>query len=148
MGLAVALAAATTSAENFSIGSIEVGNPWTRVTPRGAPVAVVYMTITNKGSVAVRLMAGSTNVAGRFELHTMVTEDGIAKMRPVTGGLEIKPGSTVKLEPGGLHGMLVGLKQPITLGERVTGTLVFERAGKMDVEFAVLPIGQTPTAKN
>ena len=99
------------------------------------------MTITNKGAAPDRLMSGSTNVAGRFEIHTMVTEDGIAKMRPVTGGLEIKPGATVKLEPGGLHGMLIGLKQPIALGERVTGALVFERAGKVDVEFAVQPLG-------
>ena len=64
------------------VGSIEVGNPWTRATPRGAPVAVVYMTITNKGSVADRLVGGSTAVAGRFEVHNMVTEDGVAKMRP------------------------------------------------------------------
>lgn len=71
----------------------------------------------------------------------MVTEDGVAKMRPVTGGLEIKPGSTVTLEPGGLHAMLIGLKQPITQGGRVQGTLVFERAGKVDVEFAVQPLG-------
>jgi hypothetical protein len=141
LGLAVALGAATAWAENYSIGAIEVGNPWTRATPRGAPVAVVYMTITNKGSTPDRLMAGSTNAAGRFEIHTMVTEDGVSKMRPVTGGLEIKPGSTVKLEPGGLHGMLVGLKQPIALGERVTGTLVFERAGKLDIDFAVQPLG-------
>jgi len=104
VGLAVALGATLASAENFSVGSIEVGNPWTRATPRGAPVAVVYMTITNKGSVADRLVGGSTAVAGRFEVHNMVTEDGVAKMRPVTGGLEIKPGSTVTLEPGGLHG--------------------------------------------
>jgi len=141
VGLAVALGATLASAENFSVGSIEVGNPWTRATPRGAPVAVVYMTITNKGSVADRLVGGSTAVAGRFEVHNMVTEDGVAKMRPVTGGLEIKPGSTVTLEPGGLHAMLIGLKQPITQGGRVQGTLVFERAGKVDVEFAVQPLG-------
>ena len=141
VGLAMALGASLAAAENFSVGSIEVGNPWTRATPRGAPVAVAYMTITNKGSVADRLMGGSTAVAGRFEVHNMVTEDGVAKMRPVTGGLEIKPGSTVTLEPGGLHVMLIGLKEPIAQGGRVPGILIFERAGKVDVEFAVQPLG-------
>jgi len=144
IGLTLALSAA--GAENFSVGSIEVGNPWTRVTPRGAPVAVAYLTITNKGSAADRLIGGSTNVAARFEIHSMVTEDGVAKMRPVTGGLEIKPGSTVKLEPGALHAMLVGLKQPIAPGAHVTGTLIFERAGKVAVEFAVQAAGQPAPA--
>ncbi len=146
IGLTLALITGVAAAENFSVGSIEVGSPWTRATPRGAPVAVAYMTITNKGSAADRLIGGSTNVAGRFEIHSMETQDGVAKMRPVTGGLEIKPGSTVKLEPGALHVMLIGLKQPIAPGARVTGTLIFERAGKVDVEFAVQPLGQPAPA--
>jgi periplasmic copper chaperone A len=141
IGLVLSLVSGAAWAENFSVGSIEVGSPWTRATPRGAPVAAAYMAITNNGSTADRLLIGSTNVAGRFEIHSMVTEDGVAKMRPVTGGLEIKPGSTVKLEPGSLHVMLIGLKQPIAVGARVTGTLIFERAGKLDVEFAVQPVG-------
>jgi periplasmic copper chaperone A len=141
IGLVLSLVSGAAWAENFSVGSIEVGSPWTRATPRGAPVAAAYMAITNNGSTADRLLSGSTNVAGRFEIHSMVTEDGVAKMRPVTGGLEIKPGSTVKLEPGSLHVMLIGLKQPIAVGARVTGTLIFERAGKLDVEFAVQPVG-------
>jgi len=142
IGLIVSLVATAGLADNFTVGAIEVVNPWTRATPRGAPIGAAYMTLTNKGSTADRLIGGSTNVAGRFEVHTMVTEGGIAKMRPVTGGVEIKPGSTVTLEPGGLHAMLIGLKQPIAPGTRVTGTLVFERAGKVDVEFAVQPLGQ------
>src|SRR5260221_11208629 len=113
IGLTLAVGAGVAAAENFSVGSIEVGGPWTRATPRGAPVAAAYMTITNKGLAADRLISGSTNVAGRFEIHRVVMEDGVAKMRPVTDGLEIKPGSTVKLEPGAIHVMLIGLKQPI-----------------------------------
>src|SRR5947209_17617831 len=93
--IGLTLALSTAGSESFAVGPIEVGNPWTRVTPRGAPVAVAYLTITNKGLAADRLIGGSTNVAARFEIHSMVIEDGVAKMRPVTGGLEIKPGSTV-----------------------------------------------------
>ena len=145
-GLFIQLAVGPALAENFSVGLLEVSNPWTRATPKGAPVAVAYMTITNKGSTADRLVAGSTSVAGRFEIHSMVTEDGVAKMRPVTGGLEIKAGSTVTLEPGGLHIMLIGLKQPIAPDTHVTGTLMFERAGKLDIQFAVQPIGQPAPA--
>jgi len=146
-GAAILLVAGAAAAEDFSVGSVEVGSPWARATPKGASVAGAYMTITNNGPAADRLVGGSTPAAGRFEIHSMVIEDGVAKMRPVTGGLEIKAGATVALKPGSFHVMLIGLTQPLQEGARLKGTLVFEHAGKLDVEFAVQPIGQaTPPA--
>ena len=133
-------------AADYSVGSIAVGNPWTRATPRGATVAGGYMTISNKGSAPDRLLGGSVAVAGRFEVHSMVMEQGIAKMRPVQGGLEIKPGETVELKPGSLHVMLMGLKQPLEKGRKVKGTLEFEKAGKLEIEYAVEAVGATSPA--
>jgi copper(I)-binding protein len=134
-------------AEDYSIGTIEIGKPWTRATPKGATVAGAYMTLRNKGSAPDRLLSGSSSVAGRFEVHSMVMEQGVAKMRPVEGGLEIKPGETVELKPGSFHAMLVGLKQPLQKGQKVKGTLEFEKAGKIDIEYAVEALGATvPTA--
>jgi copper(I)-binding protein len=71
-------------------------------------------------------------------------EQGVAKMRPVEGGLEIKPGETVELKPGGFHVMLTGLKQPLEKGQKVKATLEFAKAGKVDVEYAVEVAG-TPS---
>jgi periplasmic copper chaperone A len=133
-------------AADYSVGSIAVGNPWTRATPRGATVAGGYMTISNKGSAPDRLLGGSVAVAGRFEVHSMVMEQGVAKMRPVQGGLEIKPGETVELKPGSLHVMLMGLKQPLEKGQKVKGTLEFEKAGKVEIEYAVEAVGATSPA--
>jgi len=62
-------------------------------------------------------------------------------MRPVEGGLEIKPGETVDLKPGSMHVMLMGLKQPLEKGQTVKGTLEFEKAGKVDIEYAVEALG-------
>ena len=53
------------------------------------------MTITNTGSEPDRLIGGATPVAGRFEIHEMKMDNGVMKMRPVEGGIEIKPGQTV-----------------------------------------------------
>jgi periplasmic copper chaperone A len=133
-------------AADYSVGSIAVGNPWTRATPKGATVAGGYMTISNKGSAPDRLLGGSAAVAGRFEVHSMVMEQGVAKMRPVQGGLEIKPGETVELKPGSLHVMLMGLKQPLEKGQKVKGTLEFEKAGKVEIEYAVEAVGATSPA--
>ena len=130
-------------AQDYSAGTMQISRPWTRVTPKGATVAGGYMTISNKGSAPDRLVGGSSAVAGRFEIHSMVMEQGVAKMRPVEGGLEIKPGETVELKPGSFHVMLMGLKQPLERGQKVKGTLEFEKAGKVDIEYAVEPIGAT-----
>ena len=147
--LAVALSmwAGDAIAEDYSIGTIEIAMPWARATPKGASIAAAYMTLRNKGSTPDRLVGGSVAVASRFEVHRMVMEQGVAKMRPVEGGLEIKPGGTVELKPGSFHVMLMGLKQPLQKGEKVKGTLEFEKAGKVDIEFAVEALGATaPTA--
>ena len=129
------------AAVDFSVGSIQIGNPWTRATPKGADIAGAYMTLSNKGTAPDRLIGGTSAVAGRFEVHRMSVEDGVMKMRPVDGGLEVKPGETVELKPGSFHIMLMGLKQPLEKGQKVKGTLVFEKAGKVDIEYAVEALG-------
>ncbi len=138
--IAIALVADASAAE-FRTGSIEVDNPWLRATPRGASVAGGYMKISNKGSAPDRLIGGSAAVAGRFEVHQMIMDQGVAKMRPVEGGLEIKPGDTVELKPGSFHVMFMELKQPLEKGQKIKGTLEFEKAGKVDIEYTVEAVG-------
>jgi hypothetical protein len=99
------------------------------------------MTIINKGAEVDRLVAVAMPVAAKSEVHQMVMDNGVMSMRPVTGGLEIKPGQTVVLNPESFHLMLMGLKQPLTQGERVKATLEFAKAGKLDVQFVVESIG-------
>ena len=77
----------------------------------------------------------------------MTMDNGVMKMRPVEGGLEIKPGQTVTLKPGGLHVMLVELKHPLEQGKAAEATLQFEKAGTVKVAFPVLALGApTPGA--
>jgi copper(I)-binding protein len=140
VGAAVVFISGMAAAETYSVGGLQVGNPWARATPKGATVGAGYLTITNKGAEADRLIGGSAAPAARFEVHTTVMENGVARMRQVTG-LEIKPGETVELAPGGMHVMLMGLKQPLRQGQTVKGTLVFEKAGTVAIEFTVQGIG-------
>jgi len=75
----------------------------------------------------------------------MRMENNVMTMRPLHGGLEIKPGQTVKLAPGGYHVMFMQLKEPLKQGEVLKGELVFEKAGKVPVEYKVGAIaGSTP----
>jgi len=143
LGLAAATAA-TAHARDYKAGALDIVDPWSRATPKGATVAGGYMKIKNTGSTPDRLIGGSSDVASKFEVHEMKMENGVAKMRPIKDGLEIKPGDTVELKPGSFHIMLVDLKKPLTAGDQIKATLVFERAGKVNVEYDVLAMGTEP----
>ncbi len=136
-----ALIAAPAQAKDFTVGALKISAPWSRATPKGASVGGGYMTITNTGSAPDRLIGGSADIAGRFEVHEMKMENGVMKMRLVKGGIEIKPGQTVTLDPNGYHVMLVGLKHQLMRGQHFKGTLEFAKAGKVEVDFSVAGIG-------
>ena len=121
-------------------GGLVIAEPWARATPGGAKVGGGYLRITNAGREPDRLVGGSVEVAGRFEIHEMSVADGVMRMRPVDG-VEIRPGASVELQPGGLHAMFVDLKAPLREGETVRGTLVFERAGTVPIAYRVRGIG-------
>jgi periplasmic copper chaperone A len=141
--LAVALLSAPANSQDYSKGSLNVERPWTRATPQGATVAAGYLVIENRGAAVDRLISVSVpvDVAGRAEIHEMAVQDGVMKMRPLPRGIEIAPGFTVKLEPGGLHLMFLDLKRPLAKGDRFKGTLKFERAGDVEVEFVAEAMG-------
>jgi copper(I)-binding protein len=138
---AFGLAVTAVNAGDYKAGSLDISNPWSRATPKGSSVAAGYMKITNSGSAPDRLIGGSSDVASKFEVHEMRMEDGVAKMRPATGGLEIKPGETVELKPGSFHIMFGGLKKPLSAGDHFKATLVFEKAGSVNVDYDVRAMG-------
>ena len=109
-------------------------------------MAAGYLTIRNTGSEPGRLVSGSTPVAGKFEVHEMSMDNGVMRMRPVAGGLEIKPGETVELKPQSFHIMMTGLKQPVEKGKPFKASLTFEKAGAVDIDFSVEAVGATAPA--
>jgi copper(I)-binding protein len=136
-----AWAALPAQAEDITVGSLKISAPWARATPKGASVGGGYMKITNTGTAPDRLVGGTTDISRSFELHEMTTEGGVMKMRPVAGGIEIKPGQTVSLDPSGYHVMFVGLNEQLMQGGHFKATLQFAKAGNVDVDFTVESIG-------
>ena len=134
----------TAHARDYKAGSLDIADLWSRATPKGSSVAAGYMKIKNTGSTPDRLVSGSSDIASKFEVHEMMMENGVAKMRPVKGGLEIKPGDTVELKPGSFHVMFVGLKAPLAAGDHIKATLLFEKAGTVNVEYDVRAMGAEP----
>ncbi len=136
-----ALAPPAAAADGYDVGSIHISQPWSRATPKGAPAGAGYMTLTNNGAAPDRVSCVADDASAQCQIHSMTIEGGVMKMRPVEGGLEIKPGETVLLKPGGNHMMFLSLKHPLEQGGAVKATLKFEHAGSIDMEYPVLAIG-------
>lgn len=118
------------------IGNLEIDTIWARGTPPGAKVGGGFMRIRNTGKESDRLIGFSSPLAKRGEVHEMAVTNGVMMMREIKG-LEIKPGETVELKPGGYHVMFMDLTGPLKAGEPVKGTLTFEKAGTVEVLFPV-----------
>jgi len=141
--LAASALAAAAHAQQYSVGNLVIGHPWSRPTVSGMLTGVAYLSITNKGSQQDTLFAASTPVAARVEFHRTTLEAGMARMRPAAA-LVVGPRATVTAEPGGLHLMLVDLKSPLVAGTSIPLVLHFELAGKITVQLKVEPQGFAP----
>lgn len=141
LGFALALliaAAQPLPAHEFEAGDLLIVHPWSRETPHGARVAAGYVKIVNRGPEADRLVDAAAEIGARTEIHEMsVDANGVMTMRPVAGGIEIPAGGEVELKPGGYHIMFMELTDAKKKGERFRGSLTFEKAGTVEVEFAV-----------
>lgn len=137
----VVATATAQAASEYTVGKIKVSTPWTRATPKGAPVGGGYLSITNTGTEPDRLIGGTFPNAAKVEVHEMSMDNGMMRMRQLPKGLEIAPGATVELKPGGYHLMFNGLTAPIAEGKPISGTLIFEKAGALNLNWAVSPIG-------
>lgn len=135
------LASVSAQAADYTAGPLELSHAWTRATPPRAKAGGGFVEIVNTGSEADRLVAASSDVAGKVELHEMAVTDGVMKMRKLSDGIEIPAGETVALKPGGLHIMFIGLNQPFEKGTSVPVVLTFEKAGEVSVDLAVAKMG-------
>jgi periplasmic copper chaperone A len=138
---AAALSLPAAAAGDYDLGSIHISQPWSRATPKGATSGAGYMTLTNNGATPERVTCVSDDASAECQIHSMTMEGGVMKMRPVEGGLEIKPGESVSLKPGGNHMMFLSLKHPLEQGQTVKVTLKFDHAGMIDLDYPVLAIG-------
>ena len=126
---------------SVTLGELTISLAFARATLPNAPVGGAYLTIVNKGQSDDRLVSAEAPVAGKVELHEMAMEGDVMKMRQLTDGVPVPAGATVELKPGGLHIMLMGLKESLVEGQTFPLTLTFEHAGTVTVDVAIGAIG-------
>jgi copper(I)-binding protein len=116
---------------------------YVRAVPPGQTNSAAFMTLHNHSTEAKRLMTVESSVADSVELHGHQHENGMMKMRQVKGGIEIAPHGMTKMEPGGLHIMLIGLKQKLVPGESVHLRLKFDDNSTQDVHAEIRKLAMT-----
>ena len=110
--------------------SVEVREAWVRAPAPGQSVASAYMELMSRGHAL--LVGVASPVAARAELHATTMSGGVARMRQMES-IELPAAKTVKLAPGGMHVMLLDVKQPLKPGSRVPLTLTVQRDGNRSV---------------
>ncbi len=116
--------------------SIIVDKAWARASILASRPGAAYLTIRNTGSAADRLLGATSSVAQSVMVHATDASGGTMRMRAVPS-LEVGADSEVVLKPGGMHLMLMGLREKLVEGEQLTLVLTFERAGVIEVQVLV-----------
>ena len=130
-------------AHDYAKSGIMISHPWARAATAGMANSAAYMMIENAGLSDDRLIRAESDIAKRVEIHETSMADNVMQMREVTGGLAIPENSKVELKPKGLHIMLMGLNGALKVGEKHSLTLIFEKAGPIEVELKIEPISKT-----
>ena len=138
--LCLFLPATGMSAGQTRDGDLVIERAWARASIGTSRPAAAYFTVINNGDEADRLAGISSPVAAMAEVHAVTEENGVMRMHPA-GPVEVTPNSRLVLEPGGLHVMLMQLREPLVKDGSVTLELQFERAGTMTVEAPVFGPG-------
>lgn len=116
---------------------LSIESAWSRPAAAGG-TGVVYMTIHNSGGIADALTGVEADVAAAVEVHRSFTEGGVARMEHAPE-IEIPPGESLTLEPGGYHIMLINLQRELTAGEHFDVTATFETSEPVSVSVEVRP---------
>ncbi len=131
--------AAPALAHELTVGDLQIIHPHIPQPAASAKAAGGFMAIVNNGTEPDRLIGIESDIAAKSEVHeSRVDANGVGTMRHVDI-IEIPPGGTVSLEHGGYHIMFMGLKAPLTEGEMRKATLIFENAGRVEIEFMIDP---------
>ena len=124
-------------AHDFTVGEIVIAHPVAKPTIASAMTGAGYFMITNNGAEDDTLLSVEADFP-RVMMHDTAMEDGVATMFHLEGGVVIPSGGSVTFAPGGKHVMFMGLKgDPFEIGEEIPATLTFEKAGTVEINFAV-----------
>lgn len=122
-----------------SLADVDVVKPYVRATIPGTTVSSAYMELHNQSDKSVKLIAATSPVSDRVEIHEHSMANGMMKMRQVES-LSVDANSKAILQPSGYHIMIFNLKEPLKVGDDIELTLIFDNDSKEVVKVPVQSI--------
>jgi copper(I)-binding protein len=135
--LASLLTMPVADAHEIKLGTLEIIHPWARQSPMAADVTAGFMVIRNTGTEDDKLIKVTAEIAEVVQIHDMKMDNDVMKMFEIEGGLVIPAGQTVELKPKSKHIMFMKVKSQPVVDTMFKGTLTFEKAGTVEIEYEV-----------
>ena len=133
------LSSALLLASHMALADVNVESAYVRAVPPGQMNSAAFMQLNNQGTENISLVAAKSQVAKNVELHTHTQDNGVMRMRQIEK-ISLPAGEAVKLQPGGMHIMLIGLTQNLTAGENISLSLEFSDGSAQALEIPVQAI--------
>jgi copper(I)-binding protein len=131
----IALLAATPSAH--AEGKLGVYDAWIRKAPPGVTMMAGYATLKNEGDAPVKILTVQSDAFRQSSIHETVVERGVSKMRELPR-IDLAPGATIEMKPGGAHLMLLEPRHPILVGEKVHMVFLLADGTRVETYFDVV----------
>lgn len=138
--LLAALLAAGVHSAHAAAPTLTVTDAWVRAIP-GSDVAAAYFTVSNTGTGPATIVGARSPAAADVMIHETAMAGAQSTMRP-HAQLPLAPGQSVHFSPGGLHLMLMNLKQPLHPGDAVALVLLLDGGTSVTVTAHVRPLGE------
>ncbi|MDG1311459.1 MAG: copper chaperone PCu(A)C [Porticoccaceae bacterium] len=142
--LLILVAQASLVAPLAQSSSLQASDAYIRTMPPGLTTTAGFLSITNSGSTPCLLLSAESQLSDRLEFHEHLHSDGMMRMRPVTGGINVPAGETVVFKPGGLHIMLFNIQQPLIAGESTRLQFNTDQCGILDISAEIRSLVAKP----
>ncbi|MDG1164870.1 MAG: copper chaperone PCu(A)C [Porticoccaceae bacterium] len=142
--LLILVAQASLVAPLAQSSSLQASDSYIRTMPPGLTTTAGFLSITNSGSTPCLLLSAESQLSDRLEFHEHLHSDGMMRMRPVTGGINVPAGETVVFKPGGLHIMLFNIQQPLIAGESTRLQFNTDQCGILDISAEIRSLVAKP----
>lgn len=138
----ILFASALLFASHITLADVNVESAYVRAVPPGQMNSAAFMQLKNQGPDDISLVAAKSQVAKNVELHTHTQDNGVMRMRQISE-INLPAGEAITLQPGGMHVMLIGLTQNLSVGENISLSLEFSDGSNQALEIpvqAILPM--------
>jgi len=125
------------SAVAHAEGKLGVYDAWIRAAPPGSEMLAGYVTLKNTGDARVSILTVQSNAFREASIHETIVVHGVAKMRELPR-LDLEPGATIELKPGGRHLMLSAPREKIGIGDKIEMVFLLADGRRVTTYFDVM----------